>query len=418
MSKPYTTISLCRCCAGDGLEPVLALGGQAIGSRFPGPGEPDPPVVPMTLVRCTRCALVQLLETTDSGELYTYDYGYRSGTNASMRDHLAELVGWVTARARPQAGDAIIDIGCNDGTLLKSYSVAGIGRFGIDPIVGKFADHYPDDIGIIEDFFGSASCDAALGGAKAKVITSISMFYDLPDPNAFVAAIARGLADEGVWVLEQSYLPSMLATNSFDTVCHEHLEYYALAQIEWLARAHGLRVFDAARNACNGGSFRLAVCHRDAAYGENEGALGELRALESGLCLDTPAPFDSFRQRLQALRQKTRAFVEAAVAAGKTIYLYGASTKGNTLLQYYGLDRRLIAGAAERNPQKYGHRTPATAIPIVAEAQMRAAQPDYLFVLPWHFRDEFIAREAAYRKAGGQIIFPLPEFEIVGNGGG
>jgi NDP-4-keto-2,6-dideoxyhexose 3-C-methyltransferase len=214
-------------------------------------------------------------------------------------------------------------------------------------------------------------------------------------------------------VLEQSYLPTMLRANAYDTVCHEHLGYYSLRQIEWLAEAHGLRVFDVELNACNGGSFRLAVCHRDAPYAANRSQLELLRKLEADMALETTAPFEAFNRRIDALRRELRDLVMRERVAGKRFYLYGASTKGNTLLQYCDLDAANIVAAAERNSEKWGCRTPGTHIPIISEEDARAARPDYFLVLPWHFRDEFVLREAAFREAGGRLIFPLPQIEVV-----
>jgi SAM-dependent methyltransferase len=330
-----------------------------------------------------------------------------------MRGQLAGIVDWIGERRPLESGDLVLDIGCNDGTLLKDYEVPGLERVGIDPIVGKFAGHYPADIRTHEGYFSAETCETVLGSKKAKVITSIAIFYDLERPNDFVAAVQAALAADGIWVLEQSYLPDMLETNAFDTICHEHLEYYALAQISDLAGRHGLRVFDVQLNDCNGGSFRTAVCHRDAPFAANEEAIAALQRRERDLKLDTDEPFIDFRHRIEALRDGLVELVEREVAAGKRFYLYGASTKGNTLLQYYGLDHRHIVAAAERNPEKWGRCTPLTRIPIVSEEEARQAEPEYFLVLPWHFRAEFIEREAPYRRAGGKMIFPLPQLEVV-----
>ena len=413
MPPIYQNISACRICGSSDLPLVLDLGLQALASRFPRHGEADPPQAPLILVRCTTCQLVQLLHSVASGELYTYHYGYASGTNATMRKHLTQLVAWVEERHPLTAGDIVIDIGCNDGTLLKSYATSPLRRVGIDPIAGKFRSQYPADIQLYEGFFSAAAVGALCGGEKAQVVTSIAMFYDLDSPMEFVRTVEAVLADDGIWVLEQSYLPTMLETNSFDTVCHEHLEYYALRQIEWLAEASGLRVFDVELNACNGGSFRLAVCRKDASHPTQEQRLGRLRRLEESLALGSRAPYDAFQRRIEKVRDELSAFIATERAIGRTCYLYGASTKGNTLLQYCKLDASKIIAAAERNPEKWGCRTPLTGIPIVSEAECRAARPDYFLVLPWHFRDEFIQREAEFLKAGGKLIFPLPEFEIV-----
>lgn len=410
--KAYSEITACRICGDDGLKDILDLGEQALSGRFPGPDEADPPIAPLVLVQCSNCGLVQLRHTADFGEMYTTNYGYQSGTNATMRAHLAGIVAWISERCPLNAGDTVIDIGCNDGTLLLSHSNDGLERVGIDPLAAKFKDKFPPDIQLIEDFFSADLAAKSFGADKVKAISSIAMFYDLEDPPDFVAGIARLLADDGIWVLEMSYLPTMLETNAFDTVCHEHLEYYALEQIERLAQGAGLRVFDAEMNDINGGSIRLAVCHDKAPY-EASRSYEEIRAQESGLGLRTPGPYQAFRERITAIRDELKAFIEREHAAGKKIYLYGASTKGNVLLQFCGLDHRHIAAAADLNPEKWGHRTPLTHIPIVSEETARADEPDYFLVLPWHFRAEFLEREAAFRERGGKLVFPLPEVEVV-----
>lgn len=412
-SAGYRRIDACRICGSSALEDVIDLGHQALGSVFPRKGEPDPPRVPLVLVRCTGCGLVQLRHTVIPEQLYTYGYGYRSGINATMRSHLGGLASWVERCCGLEAGDMVLDIGCNDGTLLAAYATPGLRRVGIDAIAGKFRHLYPTDVRLHEGFFSAASYAAVCGREKAKAITSIAMFYDLQAPQEFVAAVKSALADDGIWVLEQSYLPTMLEMNAFDTICHEHLEYYGLRQIELLADAHGLRVFHAELNDCNGGSFRLAVCHKDASYPQEQEQLADLRRREREMQLDTPAPFRAFERRVAEQRAALLDFIDGQRALGKQFLVYGASTKGNVLLQYYGLDSTKIVAAAERNPEKYGCRTPGTAIPIVSEDEARAAGPDYFLVLPWHFRDEFIQRETAFRQAGGKLVFPLPELKVV-----
>jgi hypothetical protein len=412
-NKGYRQIRACRICASQALEEVLDLGNQALGSLFPRMSEPDPPKVPLVLVRCGGCGLVQLQHSVIPEQLYTYGYGYRSGINATMRGHLAGLASWVEGCCGLEAGDMVLDIGCNDGTLLAAYATPGLRRVGIDAIAGKFKDLYPSDIHVHEGFFSAASYAAACGQEKAKVITSIAMFYDLESPGEFVAVIKSALADDGIWVLEQSYLPTMLEMNAYDTICHEHLEYYALQQIESLVAAHGLRVFRVELNACNGGSFRLAVCHEGAAFPDDQGQIAEVRRREREMRLDTIAPFRAFERRVADQRAALLNFVDAQARMGKRFFVYGASTKGNVLLQYCGLDATKVVAAAERNPEKFGCRTPGSGIPIISEEEARAARPDFFLVLPWHFRDEFIRREDGFRRSGGKLLFPLPVLEIV-----
>jgi NDP-4-keto-2,6-dideoxyhexose 3-C-methyltransferase len=270
MGAGYSDIAKCRICGSTQFGDIIDFGLQALASRFPRVGEPDPLTAPLVLVECIECGLVQLRHSVDSKELYTYTYGYQSGINSSMQNHLSGIACWIQKQCNLKSGDIVLDIGCNDGTLLKSYSIGGLQRYGIDLIAGKFKEQYPADIAVRESAFSTEAFRALCGDEKAKVITSIAMFYDLESPGDFVSGIKKTLSPEGVWVLEQSYLPSMLETNSYDTVCHEHLEYYSLRQIEWLANDHGLRVFDVERNATNGGSFRLAVCHENGPYESNK----------------------------------------------------------------------------------------------------------------------------------------------------
>lgn len=405
-------INACRICRSSDLKPVINLGEQALTGRFPADDEPDPPVVPLSLVRCVICGLVQLRHSVDVGEMFGANYGYRSGINATMTRHLACIAEGITSRAALIPGDSVLDIGCNDGTLLKSYPVPGIKRFGIDPIAEMFRRDYPSNLSVLTGFFSAQNAKEIAGGRKPRAITSISMFYDLEDPSVFVSDIAEVLALDGIWILEQSYLPLMLERNSFDTICHEHLEYYALEQISRLADDHGLRVFDVSLNEINGGSFQLWLCHEEAPHAETNGSVQLMKQNELSMKLTTEEPYKAFRERVAAIKGELVDFVTDEVAKGKKIYVYGASTKGNVLLQYFGLDKILIRGCADKNPIKWGRRTPGTSIPIVSEDQARA-EADFFLVLPWHFRKEFIERETEFRNRGGKLIFPLPNVEVV-----
>ena len=413
MSPPlYRSISHCRLCNCKDLTDILDLGEHALSGRFPSINEPDPPSAPLVLASCSQCGLLQLRHTVAMKEMYTYDYGYRSGTNATMRNHLAAIVEWVSQRCSLKAEDMVVDIGCNDGTLLKAYRTPGLQCVGVDAIAGKFRSEYPPELRAIEGFFTSSMVADQFSGRQAKAITSIAMFYDLEDPNDFVRGIAAMLAVDGIWVMEQSYLGTMLETNSFDTICHEHLEYYGLEQIERLMENHRLRVFDVEKNPTNGGSFRIAICRADSAIAERP-TVAAFRESEQGLHLRARKTYDAFKSRITRIREDLRDLMIKEIQKGKKIYAYGASTKGNTLLQYCGLDRTYIVAAADRNPEKWDHRTPLTGIPIVSEEIARRAEPDYFLVLPWHFHDEFLAREKAFLERGGKFIFPLPTIEIV-----
>lgn len=412
-------IQHCRICNNSDLVSLFNLGDHALSGRFPGPGEAEPRVAPLELVKCRgapekTCGLVQLAHEVPSDELYNHRYGYRSGLNQTMTRHLGDLVAELEQRVELQPGDVVVDIGSNDATLLRSYGSPRIRKIGIDPTGTQFKHFYPGDVQLVPDFFTAEAFKGVAQGEKAKAITSIAMFYDLPKPLNFVRDVRDSLRKDGVWVFEQSYLPSMLETTSFDTICHEHLEYYGLKQIEWMLNQADMKLVDVSLNACNGGSFRLTAAHADAPYAPNQQAIETLRASESRLALDTLKPFEEFKARSEQARTEINAFLRAEKAQGKSIYVYGASTKGNTLLQYFGLDNTVLTAAAERNTEKFGRRTPATNIPILSEAEVRAANPDYMLVLPWHFKQEFLAREKAYLDNGGKFIFPLPKFDVIG----
>jgi hypothetical protein len=310
-------------------------------------------------------------------------------------------------------GDAVLDIGSNDGTLLSAYSAGGIDRVGIDPTIAGFRQYYPADVIKLDAFFTEQNFRRVYPSGRARAITSIAMFYDLPDPNMFVSAIGKILADDGIWILEQSYLPSMVERNAFDTICHEHLEYYALRQIISLMKRHGLRVFDVSLNDVNGGSFQVWVCHENAGYRSNTEVMSALLQKEDREGYASGAPILALKERVEQIRNRILTLLQDLKRQGKRVHGYGASTKGNTLLQFFGIGPDLIPVIADRNNEKFGRRTPGTAIPIISEQASRAQRPDYYFVLPWHFKDSFLAREREFCDRGGKFIFPLPVLEIV-----
>ncbi|OGN90481.1 MAG: hypothetical protein A2Z70_01020 [Chloroflexi bacterium RBG_13_48_17] len=409
----------CRICGNRDLIPILDLGVQALSGRFPSRDEPDPPQAPLALVKCNdagssdRCGLLQLKHSVSPDEMYQHDYGYRSGINQTMMDHLRDIVRNVQEMASLQSGDVVLDIGSNDATLLKCYQVPGLQKIGIDPTGEQFRQYYDSDIKLVSDYFSAAYYLKEFPGKPAKVVTSIAMFYDLKKPQDFVKDITEILHPEGVWVLEQSYMPTMLAMNSFDTICHEHLEYYSLKQIDWMLKKNGLRVLDIELNDINGGSFRVYACHRKSALKSKQSMIDSVFSSEKNLKLNSMIPYHEFRNRVLDIKDNLCRFLTEEKSKGKSIYLYGASTKGNVLLQFCHIDHTIITAAADRNPEKVGRRTPATNIPIVSEEEARKAKPDYFLVLPWHFKNEFLAREKEYLSNGGHFIFPLPEIKII-----
>jgi hypothetical protein len=381
---------------------------------------------PLELVLCNQkdggCGLLQLKHTVSAETLYR-DYWYKSGINKTMTDELVGIAGKVSSIAGLKEGDFVIDIGSNDGTLLRGYDVPGLTTVGFEPARNMEQYGKEGTTKIFVDFFNHRDWQKEFGSAKAKAITAIAMFYDLDDPNEFVSDIVKCLDDEGVFVVQMMYLPSFLARNAFDGICHEHLEYYSLMALENLFGRHGLEVFDLEmREHINEGSIRIYVRKRGKgnALRIPPGA-GERVALmrdnERKLHLEDKSSYESFAKRVSEAKEKAVEFIRQEAARAKKIHGYAASTKGNTTLQYYGLGPELIEAIADRNPAKWGKVTVGTNIPIVSEADSRKAKPDYYFVLAWHFFPEFKEREKEFLQGGGKFILPMPEFKVVGYDG-
>jgi C-methyltransferase-like protein/methyltransferase family protein/putative zinc binding protein len=416
-----TTRTTCRICGSSELAPVLSLGDQCIAGAFAEPGgdQPVQRAIPLELVRCdmTRdqeaCGLIQTKHTVPGSILY-HSYWYRSGINRTMTENLHGIAQAAEELVGLGAGDLVIDIGCNDGTLLDGYRAQNISYLGYDPSdVSRYAVEKGYDV--VNDFFSAGPFRERYADRKAKVVTSIAMFYDLERPRDFVADVAAVLAQKGTWVMELHYLPLMLEMNSFDAIVHEHLEYYSLAVLERLLAEEGLEVVNAEINDINGGSLRIFIGHHGqlAQSDEQLRAVQALRIKEFELALDAPAPYEVFRRNSEKVRDDLAALCRHLSAEGKVVHVYGASTKGNTILQYADINASLIPYAADRNPDKWGSETIATGIPIISEEDSRAMEPDYYLALPWHFLDEFLEREQDFLARGGRFIVPLPEVRIV-----
>ncbi|MFA5374700.1 MAG: class I SAM-dependent methyltransferase [Dehalococcoidia bacterium] len=399
----------CRSCKSKELVDILSLGEQYVSDFIDGDNKPV--AYPLSLVLCNNCGLLQLKDDVPPTALYTDRYGYRSGINKTMREHLVEIVRSVEKMANPKRGDIVIDIGCNDGTLLKSYTTVGLIRVGYDPIT-KFGLYFNGtDIKFVNDYFNGRTYKKDFGDRKAKIITAISMFYDLEEPNEFVSDLSKVIHDDGIIVIQQNYLAEMLKQNAFDNIVHEHLEYYSLTSMENLLTRHDLTVFDVLINDINGGSFRTYICRRGAR--EVKESVYKLRKYEKKLGLSEEKIYRDFVDRISNIKKKLLSLIEGEVKQGKRIYIYGASTRGNAILQYCGIDKRLIMKAVERNPEKWGKRIASTGIPIISEEEGRKERPDYMLVLPWFFKQEFIERETEYLQNGGKLIFPLPQIEVI-----
>jgi C-methyltransferase C-terminal domain/Putative zinc binding domain/Methyltransferase domain len=417
VNKPrYHAVDRCRICGNTSLMPVLDLGEQYLTGVFPRGRDDRLTCGPLELVRCEgahSCGLVQLRHSYDHAEMYGANYGYRSSLNRSMVRHLADKVEGLLEIVRLAPTDLVLDIGSNDGTLLSNYPSGGPTLVGMDPTAAKFREHYRPDIRIVPDFFSAAALRRHFPGRRVKLVTSIAMFYDLEAPQAFADQIASILAADGVWHFEQSYLPSMLRTTSYDTICHEHLEYYALRQIKWMIDRAGLKIIDVTFNAVNGGSFAVTAAPVAAPYPECTDTIRDILDEEDRMGLRQFGTYLAFGTRVLEHKIELLKLLRGINARKMKVLGYGASTKGNVVLQYCGLSAAEIPCIADVNPDKFGCVTPGTWIPIVSEADAKAANPDYFLVLPWHFRENLVAREQEFMHRGGKMIFPLPAIDVV-----
>lgn len=412
--------TLCRL-SGKPLTEVIDLGDLYVSNFYP-TVDLDAPKAPLRLGIGDESGLLQLMDPFERPPLYQ-QYWYRSGTNETMSRQLNDVVAAFREWVQLKPGDVVLDIGCNDGTLLSHVPRSlDVVRIGIDPAenLAEYARAVCDAHSV--SFFSKDRYMDVSGGRKARVISSIAMFYGVEDPKSFVMDIADCLADDGIWVLQLSYTPLMIKQNAFDNICHEHIQYYTLLSLKYLLDQVDLEILDVDFNDTNAGSFRIIAAKRGRAGRFGTMFLRDIGAyrVQSTLAYERQQRFDEpdiyrdYMERITELKATTLELLERLKGEGKRVLGYGASTKGNTLLQFYGLDASTVEGIAERQPQKYGLYTAGSWIPIVSEEEMRSREPDYLFVLPWHFMTEFLDRESAVLERGGKFIVPLPELQIVG----
>ena len=406
MGELYTRRSDCRACGYDQLPTIVNLGLQTITS-FPIDAGQQAPRAPLHVVMCSRCGLVQLRHTVDRDALYQW-YGYRSGIQEHMRLALTDVVQESIRGIDLHEGDVVVDVGSNDGTLLSFYSGMGLRRIGFEPAKNLADVAAANCERLVPDYF---TAKAIVNEPKAKIISAIAMFYDLDDPLAFLRDVAEALHPEGLFVIQMNYLKSMLENNAFDNVSHEHVTYYSLSTLVPLLERAGLAVEDVEENNVNGGSFRIYVRHRAAIRSPNYRVLGTLLA-ERAMGLEEPAIYRKFVTRIGVIRKQVRSLLNDLHAAGKRIYVYGASTRGLVQMEYFGLDSNLFEGAAERNPEKYGRLYGNTGIRCVPEDEARA-KADVFFVLPYQFLDAFIEREKDFLARGGQLVVALPSVRVL-----
>jgi hypothetical protein len=403
----HKTLTNCRICQSNKLREVVDLGNQYLASRFPFEHEKnDVPLSPVVLVMCLDCSLVQLKYTIKQQDMYEHNYGYKSSISNTMRDHLEKYNKELQEIVRLEPQDWVLDIGSNDATFLNYYPTCN--KVGCDPTGKQFQSFY-SQMNLIPTYFTYDNVRSIFHEEKFKIITSIAMFYDLPNPVQFAKDVRNLLEDEGIWSFEQSYALHMIDKKSLDTICHEHLEYYNIKNILDILNASELKCIDISFNECNGGSMRFKVAKKDSSYKELD--LKDL--LEKEERLYNVETYTNWFQECNNEIMKTFEFIKKVKDTGDNIYIYGASTKGNTLLQFANLDNSLLDFAVERNLDKLNRYTPGTNIPIISEEDMRKDPPKYMLVLPWHFKDEIVKRESVYLENGGTLIFPLPQFTIV-----
>ncbi|MCX6989953.1 MAG: class I SAM-dependent methyltransferase [Chlamydiae bacterium] len=391
--------------SGSPLKSVFDLGELPI-SCFPLPSDPHPEKHPVVLALSEESGLVQLIHSVDPDEMYS-QYWYMSGVNQSMKDALKSIVDQALSRSRTSIneGDIVVDIASNDGTLLSAYPT-NLFRVGIDPA----KNIKPRNCNLhINTYFSAGAYKEQLNHKKAKIVTSIAMFYDLENPIQFAKDVAEILEKEGLWIIELSYLPLMLERNSFDTICAEHLEYYSLTAIEYILDKAGMQAEDVELNEVNGGSFRLYIRHKGLV--QESSALKNMRTTEKMALLEKSSDYYAFADRVQKHKEEMIRFLEEQKRLGKKVLGYGASTKGNTIMAYYGIGPDLVSYVCDRNPIKWGRQT-VTRIPIISEDEARNMNPDYFLAFPYHFMSEFLVREKEFLARGGKFISPIPKLTI------
>jgi hypothetical protein len=403
-------IKKCRVCESRLLENLFSLGNLKFTGKFPKKNQKIPSGF-INLVMCKKCRLVQLSNNFDLKYLYNHDYGYRTGINSTMRNHVNEVVKKITLSASVKPGDNVLDIASNDGTLLSYYN-KNICTFGVDPLINKYKSDYVNINYKASNFFSFKVVNAIKKNIKFKAITALSVFYDLKKPLNFLRDIKKILHKDGIFNLEFADLRLIVNNNMFDTICHEHLEYYSIYLIDRLLKSIGLRIFDHNYNSINGGSSSYYICHDESNYKTNK-KIKKIIILERKQKIHKIETYKKMKLKIDKNKKNLMNFLSKIKSNNKTIHGYGASTKGNVLLQYFGIDNKFLDFISDRNPKKKNCYTPGTNIKIIEEKKSRQLNPDYYLVLPWHFKDEILIREKTIRKRGTKFIFPLPKLEII-----
>ena len=401
-------IKYCRSCKNKSLTRVYSLGKQSLTGIFPSKKNSKVTAGQLSMVLCSKCKLLQLENNFNPNEMYGDNYGYMSSLNSSMVSHLKLKYEQLKSKYEFNFNDNILDIGSNDGTFLSFFSKK-FNLYGCDPTIKKFSKYYRKDIRQIKDFFSSK----LFGNKKFKLITAISMFYDLPDPLKFATEINSILDNDGIWHIELSYMPMMIKNISYDTICHEHLEYYSLYSLKYLLSKAGLKIINLSFNQTNGGSIALDVTKKASKYKQCGYLINWILKSEKLNRYNTIKKQKEFFKACKTHKILLKKLIKNLQEEGKTIYGYGASTKGNVLLQYCNFNSKEIKYIGEVNKFKFNRYTPGSKIKIISEQKLKKMKPDYLLVLPWHFKDNIVKKEKAYLNSGGKLLFPLPDIEII-----
>jgi len=405
-------VKYCRNCKSSNLINLFSLGRLSFTGKFPRNRKQNIPKKEIALVICNYCKLVQLNKNFDLNYMYNQDYGYRTGINSTMTNHVKYLVKELEKKIKLKKKDVVLDIASNDATLLNFYS-KNLVKVGIDPLVRKYKNYYKNIDYSYSKFFSKNILNKRILKKKIKCITALSVFYDINDPNNFLKEISEIIDKRsGIFILELTDLLSIIQNNLFDTICHEHITYYSAAVLKNILNNNNLKLFDLKKNNINGGSLRFYIAHKEAKYKINNSSINKILSEENFYKLSSVSTFKVFFKLIMKIKNKLINYLDNLIEDNKIIHGYGASTKGNVLLQFFGINQKYLKFIAERNPNKYNLFTPGTKIKIISENYSRLMKPDYYLVLPWHFKSEILRREKKIIKQGTKFIFPLPKMSI------
>lgn len=406
-------ISSCRLCRENSFHDILDLGEQYFTGRFIKPNEENPPKARLGIAICDSCGLVQLMDSYPAAEMYGPNYGYRSSITDTMRAHLEQIAIQAVSYCRVGEKAKVLDIGSNDGTLLNYFAGSCSDLTGIDPCAEKHLDNYDKRIRVITDYFSAENLRRDDKYPRFDIITSIAMFYDIETPVEFASQIRSMLSSDGIWITEQTHSHTLLNSNCYDSICHEHVTYLSMNAMELICEKAGLKILSVSTNNINGGSFRLTISKNNSLYTPDSESIRRFKVKEAKLKLRDLSTWRAFSAGVLKHKESLEIYLNDETRKGKKILGYGASTKGNVLLQFCNISIDIMPFILERDPRKYGLITPGTRIPVISEEEGKNLAPDILVVFPWHFKDEIIRRETNFLANGGTLVFPLPELKVM-----